>query len=75
MSLNYNLWFAKNGLLASLTGKRAYEEDIDWVLHAKDRVLSPAAVAAAVASYRTRCIAFVDTVPAADPPLPSPCDL
>jgi hypothetical protein len=74
MSINFNLWFTRHGLAAP-TGERTYEQEIDWVFHAKDAVLAPAEVEAEVAKFRKKKVAFRDTVPAAKPPLLSPCDL
>lgn len=74
MSINFNLWFTAEGLLASKE-KRRWEEDVDWVFHAANAVLSPEHVNARVAELRQHKVAFSDTVPAAKPALPSPCDL
>lgn len=74
MSINFNLWFIKEGLIDS-GATRVYEEDVDWVFHEAARILSPAAVEQAVAELRASRVAFVDGVRAASPPLPSPCDL
>ncbi|KUN38535.1 hydrolase [Streptomyces longwoodensis] len=64
MSINFNQW------LIDLTGQtsttpRAYEQQVDYVLHVKDQVLTPAQVNAKVAAYRSTGTAFEDTVPAA----------
>jgi hypothetical protein len=53
---------------------RRYHEDVDWVYHQADAVLSPQAVARQVANLRRAHIAFRDTVPADNPPLDSPCN-
>lgn len=74
MSINFNLWFTRHGLAAS-NGQRTYEQEIDWVFHAKDAVLAPSEVEAEVAKFRKKKVAFRDTVPAPKPPLLSPCDL
>ncbi|MEU4077932.1 hydrolase [Streptomyces venezuelae] len=63
MSIHFNQW------LIDLTGQistapRAYEEQVDYVLHVKDQVLTPAQVAAKVTAYRTTGTAFEDSVPA-----------
>jgi hypothetical protein len=71
MSINFNLWFIEEGLIASAETRR-YEQDIDWVFFRRDEVLSPAAVVSTVTDMRRRHVAFRDTVPASD--LPSPCD-
>lgn len=73
MSINFSVWFSPGGLLKSHAPRR-YEEDVDWVFHARDRLLSPEQVQAEVAALRRAGSAHLDTVPAADPPLPSPCD-
>lgn len=74
MSLNFNLWFTRHGL-GSTRERRQYRQEIDWVFHAAETVLTPAQVEAAVAKFRTTSVAFRDTVPQAVPPLESPCSL
>jgi hypothetical protein len=74
MSINFNLWFSTGGLLPAGPAPRVYEEDIDWVFHARNAVLSPAEVDAAVRDFRAARTTHADTVPAADPPLPARCD-
>jgi hypothetical protein len=74
MSINFNLWFIREGLLAPGPVRR-YAEDVDWVFHQAGAVLSPRGVAAGVARFRRGGIAFRDTVPAAASSLSSPCDL
>jgi hypothetical protein len=73
MSINYNLWFIRDGLAKSREPRR-YEEDVDWAFHQAGVVLSPAQVAAKVAQLRRGGLAFRDTVPAARHPLASPCN-
>jgi hypothetical protein len=74
MAINFNLWFSPGGLLPGRSELRVYEQHVDWVYHAKDRVLSPAEVDAAVSALRAQGVAALDTVPAAQPPLASTCD-
>ena len=74
MSLNFNLWFAPGGLLPGVNVPRMYEQHVDWVFHARNQVLSPAQVDAAVADLRRAGTSQLDSVPAAVPPLASPCD-
>lgn len=69
MSMSFNLWFAPAGPV-----QRVYEQDVDWVFHARNEVLSPAQVSAEVQGLRGRQITFTDTVPAAVPALESRCD-
>jgi hypothetical protein len=73
MSINFNLWFIKDGAIQS-RDPRSYQEDIDWVFHMAKRVISPEEVEETVASLRRRGIKFRDTVPAPVPALVSPCD-
>lgn len=73
MSINFNLWFSPGGLLPVGT-TRVYEQDVDWVFHARNRVLSPAEVLAAVQALRQAGAARIDSVPPASPPLASACD-
>jgi hypothetical protein len=74
MSINFNLWFIKDGSVASNEVRRYYE-DIDWVYHEANAVVSPADVEAKVAAMRRRGVTYRDTVPAPVPALVSPCDL
>jgi len=73
MSINFNLWFIRDGLIKS-PDVRTYQEDIDWVFHEAHAALSPAEVEARVADLRRRSDRFRDTVPAPVPALTSPCD-
>jgi hypothetical protein len=75
MSLNFNLWFSPGGELPNTRDTRVYQQDVDWVFHAKDRVLSPAEVEQAVQNLRAARISSLDKVPAASPALTSPCDI
>lgn len=74
MSINFNLWFSPGGLLPVSNNARVYEQDVDWVLHVKDQLLTPAQVDAQVQSLRAGGHASVDTVAPHNPPLPSTCD-
>jgi hypothetical protein len=74
MSINFNLWFIREGLLDSRE-RRTYGEDVDWVFHAAGVVLSPAQVEQQISAFRAANVTFRDTVPAQQPPLSSPCDL
>ena len=59
--INYNLWFIDT---AGHTERHlsTYAEQVDWVLFAKNQVLSPAQATAQAASYRTAGNAFTDSV-------------
>jgi len=74
MSLNFNLWYSPGGLLPGTNAPRIYHQDVDWVYHARNRLLSPAAVAAAVKALQQAGTAHADSVPPANPPLVSSCD-
>ncbi len=75
MSLNFSEWFSPGGLLAGTVGVvRRYEQDVDWVFHARNRVLSPAQVQASVEGLRAAGTTHTDSVPAGTPALASPCD-
>lgn len=63
MGIYVNQW------LIDLTGQtstdpRAYDQQVDYVLHVKDQVLTPDEVQAKVDGYRAAGTAFEDTVPA-----------
>lgn len=73
MAISFNLWFSPAGLLPPGGEPRVWVQDVDWVLHAADRVLTPAQVQDTVGGLRAQGLQRVDTVPAAVPPLPSPC--
>jgi hypothetical protein len=74
MSLNFNLWYSPGGMLPDVGTQRVYEQDVDWVFHARDRLLLPAEVDAAVHDLRRAGKSHVDSVPPASPPLASTCD-
>jgi hypothetical protein len=61
MNIDFNLWFitgeGENPLIAS-----TYVEDVDWVYHAKDTMLSPAQVDTAVQNMKSSGTTFIDTV-------------
>ena len=73
MSVNFNLWFIRNGLLP-VGPKRVWVEDVDWVYHRQGAKLSRSEVESAVAALRRDGVGFTDTVPRLNPPLLSPCD-
>jgi hypothetical protein len=73
MSINFNLWFIKDGSVKSSEVRR-YQEDIDWVFHRAKKILTPEEVEARVDALRRRSVKFQDTVPAPMPALTSPCD-
>ncbi len=74
MSINFNVWFSPGGQLPGVTTLRTYQQDIDWVLHVKDQLLTPLEMDALVETYRTQGITALDTVPANTPALTSGCD-
>lgn len=59
MSINMNHWFIA---LTGGSAERSYAMQVDYVLHAKNQVLSPAQVDQAVSAYRTAGVAHTDTV-------------
>ena len=73
MSINFNLWFIRDGMIKS-SERREYHEDIDWVFHQAGVALTPEQVEAAVAGMRRKAVKFRDTVPAKTPALVSPCN-
>jgi hypothetical protein len=72
MAIAFSTWFSPGGPLPQGGTPRVYEQDVDWVFHAKDEVLSPAQVEAAVRDYRRRGVTREDSVPARG--LESRCD-
>jgi len=71
MSINFNLWFIRDGMLKA-NERRHYEEDIDWVFFQANTALTPEQVEAAVAAMRKKSVKFRDTVPSKN--LNSPCN-
>ncbi|MGC3001143.1 cellulose binding domain-containing protein [Streptomyces sp. G35A] len=63
MSINFNQWLIDLQGQTS-TAPRAYDQQVDYVLHVKDQVLAPAQVAAKINAYRSAGTSFVDEVPA-----------
>lgn len=74
MSINFNLWFVKNGLIDS-DETRIYQQDVDWVFFEKNVALTTEEISGKVAQMRTNKQVYSDTVPAWQPPLESPCSL
>jgi len=73
MSINFNLWFIKDGMV-NVSGARQYQEDIDWVFHEAKSALTPEEIEEQVRILRRNSVNFRDTVPAKVPPLTSPCN-
>ena len=73
MSINFNLWFIRDGMIAAKE-MRKYEEDIDWVFFQAGAGLTPEQVESVVADLRRQSIKFVDRVPPKVPALESPCN-
>jgi hypothetical protein len=73
MSINFNLWFIKDGMVKAREPRRYYE-DIDWVFYEAKNTLMPEQVEAKVIEMRRSSVKFRDTVPAPVPALASPCD-
>jgi hypothetical protein len=74
MSINFSVWFSPGGFFKGSREARVYQEDVDWVFHARDRLLTPAQVEAQVQTLRAQGTKQLDGVPAAEPALPSTCD-
>ncbi|MEU9556446.1 cellulose binding domain-containing protein [Streptomyces fumanus] len=62
MSINFNQWLIDLAGQTSTT-PRAYRQQVDYVLHVKDQILTPAQVSGKVAAYRSAGTTFEDTVP------------
>ena len=73
MSINFNLWFIKDGMV-NVSGARQYQEDIDWVFYEAKSALTPEEVEERVTILRRNSVKFRDTVPAKVPALTSPCN-
>jgi glycosyl hydrolase family 16 len=60
MTINWNLWFIDTA--AHTGGLSTYQQQVDWVLFAKNQVLSPSQATAQAAAYRSAGNTFTDTV-------------
>ncbi|MEV6305994.1 glycosyl hydrolase [Actinoplanes sp. NPDC051861] len=65
MTINWNLWFIDTATHSG--GLSTYIEQVDWVLFAKNQVLTPAQVSSQTASYRSAGTRFADTVASSGP--------
>lgn len=74
MSINFNLWFSPGGLLPVSQSPRVYEQDVDWVLHAKDQLLTPSQVDEQVQALRASGLSAIDKIAPRTPALASTCD-
>jgi hypothetical protein len=75
MTINWNQWFID--LTTHSGGRATYLEQVDYVLHAKNAVLSPAQVTAQITGYRSAGTAFTDSLSEcapSDPPTTPPTD-
>ena len=73
MSINFNLWFIKDGMVKAQEARK-YHEDIDWLFFQAGTALAPSEVEAKIVELRRKSIKFRDTVPSPVPALTSPCD-
>jgi hypothetical protein len=73
MSINFNLWFIRDGMTKAQQA-RTYHEDIDWVFFQAKTALAPEQVEAKIAEMRRTAVKFRDTVPTPVPALSSPCN-
>ena len=73
MSINFNLWFIRDGMIKAQEA-RTYHEDIDWVFFQAKTALTPEQVEARIAEMRGKAVKFRDTVPSPTPALATPCD-
>lgn len=70
MSINFNLWFIRDGMIKS-SELRSYQEEIDWV-YFEPKVISPSLVESMVIDLKRKRVGFRDTIPAKG--LVSPCN-
>jgi glycosyl hydrolase family 16 len=73
MSINFNLWFIRDGMVKA-TESRQYLEEIDWVFYQAGVGLMPEQVETTVSTMRRESVKFQDTVPPKMPALNSPCN-
>ncbi|MDP9043310.1 MAG: glycoside hydrolase family 16 protein [Pseudomonadota bacterium] len=74
MAISFSQWFSPGGDIPGVHATRTWEEDVDWVFHVRDVVLSSADVESRVERFRTEGVARWDSVTVAEPALASPCD-
>ena len=74
MAISFSMWFSPGSPLMQGGMPRVYEQDVDWVFHARNSVLSPEQVDAQVAALRRQGVARIDTVLVAQQALESRCD-
>lgn len=72
MSINFNLWFIRDGQISD-SEMREWVEYVDWVYFTDD-ALEPADILTQVDDLRADATTFNDTVPALESPLDSPCN-
>jgi len=65
MTINWNLWFIDTA--AHSGGLSTYHQQVDYLLFAKNRVLTPAQATAQANAYRAAGNSFTDTVDSAGP--------
>ncbi|MGS0682634.1 glycoside hydrolase family 16 protein [Shewanella sp. 125m-7] len=80
MSINFNLWFMPKGADGSIgpvdsDELREYQQDIDWVYHIADEIITSEQVLIEVANLQKQRIKHIDGVADMSPALPSPCGL
>lgn len=80
MSINFNLWFMPKGADGSIgpvdsDEVREYQQDIDWVYHNANQIMSTQDVLANVSTLQNQRINYVDGVEPMVPALASPCGL
>ncbi|GAA0580182.1 glycosyl hydrolase [Paractinoplanes ferrugineus] len=63
MTINWNLWFIDTATHTG--GTSTYNQQVDWVLFAKNQVLSPAQIGTRTTGYRTGGTAYLDTTSSA----------
>ncbi len=73
MSINFNLWFIRDGMIKSNV-RRQYHEDIDWVFFQADIALTTEEIEAGVANYRRQKTSYENILPDSVPKLNSPCN-
>ncbi|GAB4004484.1 glycosyl hydrolase [Glycomyces albus] len=72
MSINFNLWFIDTA--GHSGGTSVYTQQVDYLLHSADEVLSPAEVESLVAGYRVDGVDHTDTVGSGGGDCPTPTD-
>jgi hypothetical protein len=64
MAISFSLWFSPTGLQPTSAQPRVWVQEVDWVMHSPQALLSPAQAAAQVATWRGQGLQRLDSLAA-----------